>query len=61
MSGPNNKATPSDLNKLNTADIVNRLSNAKNDKKDSPVDIRKLIQQKTIQAQQLKKIKIHRQ
>ena len=46
-----NKILSTDLNKLNTSDIVNRLSN----KKEEPMDIRKLIQQKTIQAQQLKK------
>jgi len=51
-----NKGNLSDLNKLNTNDLINRLSPTKtNDKKDSPIDIRKLIQQKTIQAQQLKK------
>src|SRR5690242_4157260 len=51
-----NKGNLSDLNKLNTNDLINRLSPTKtNDKKESPIDIRKLIQQKTIQAQQLKK------
>lgn len=51
-----NKGDSSNLNKLNTIDLVNHLSTDKNnEKKDVPIDIRKLIQQKTIQAQQLKK------